>query len=131
VPWDEQSPEKLPESLAGGFEVESWSADGDQLAGQVPSHIAVFSLVSRGYRLFPVDGVSPVWLSDNRRMLFWRGGNVHLLDTKTSRFHEVLDLKLDSIDYRFDISSDDRTIYFSRIHSEADIWMVTLDEAPR
>jgi hypothetical protein len=72
-----------------------------------------------------------VWLSDNRRLLFWDGGKILLIDTKTGRFHEVLSLEPDTVGDFFDLSRDDRTIYFSRRHSEADIWMLTLNEEPQ
>ncbi len=137
VPWEEQSPEKLPRPPEGGrFTANSWSPDGERLAGSVEYEsgklqIAVFSLVSLEYRLFPMTGDYPVWLSDNRRLLFWDRGKILLLDGKTGGFHEVLSLEPDAVDEVLDLSRDDRTVYFSRIRSEADIWMVTLDEEPQ
>jgi Tol biopolymer transport system component len=135
VPWREQSPEKLPRPPEGQFGASSWSPDGERLAGWVyesgKSQIAVFSLVSREYRVFPVAGTTPVWLSDNRRLLFQDGGKIFLLDGKTGGFREVLSLEPDTITDSFGLSRDDRTIYFVRDRSEADIWMVTLDEEPK
>jgi serine/threonine protein kinase len=136
VPWKEQSPEKLPRPPEGLFGASSWSPDGERLAGWVESEsgtyqIAIFSLVSREYRLFPGTGDSPVWLRDNRRLLFRDRGKILLLDGKTGSFHEVLSLEPDTVEDDLDLSSDERTIYFSRGHAEADIWMVTLDEEPK
>jgi Tol biopolymer transport system component len=133
VPWKEQSPEKLPRPPEGRFWAYSWSPDGERLAGSVEyesgkSQIAVFSLVSREYKMFPGTGDSPVWLNDNRRLLFGDGGKVLFLDGNTGAFHQVLSLEPDAIEGGLDLSSDERTIYFSRGHAEADIWMVTLDE---
>jgi Tol biopolymer transport system component len=95
VPWKDQSPEKLPRAPEGRFAPTSWSPDGERLAGSVEyesgkNRIAVFSLTSREYRVFPTVGDSPVWLSDNRRLLFGDGGRVLLFDGKTGVFHEVL-----------------------------------------
>ena len=136
LPWKEQSPEKLPRPPEGRFQAYSWSPDGERLAGEVEYEsgkwqIAVFSLVSREYKVFPVAGNSAVWLSDNRRLLFDDGGKIFLLDGKTGAFHEVLSLEPDAVEEGLDLSRDDRTIYFSRMRSEADIWMLTLDEKPR
>jgi hypothetical protein len=78
-----------------------------------------------------VAGDSAVWLRDNRRLLFrtaWR--ILVLLDVATGNFHEVLSLEPDAVGQNLDLSSDDRTIYFERIRTEADIGMVTLDETP-
>jgi serine/threonine protein kinase len=136
VPWAEQSPEELPGPPEGRFTANSWSPDGERLAGWVQydsgkREIAVFSLPPREYRVFPVTGDSPVWLSDNRRLLFRDGGKILLLDGKTSSFRELLSLEPDRIAQDFGLASDDRTIYFIRTRSEADIWMVTLHETPR
>jgi serine/threonine protein kinase len=136
VPWKEQSPEKLPRPPQGTFTAHSWSRDGDRLAGYVETESgaeqpAVFSLTSREYRVFPVKGCCAMWLSDNRRLLFWKEGKISLLDVETGRFHDVLSLGSDAIDVYFGLTSDERAIYFSRIRSEADIWMLTLDQKPR
>ncbi len=138
VPWKEQRPEKLPRPPDGtfAFTAHSWSRDGERLAGDVETEsgtqqLAVFSLPSREYRVFPVAGCCSMWLSDNRRLLFWNGGKISLLDGEAGSFHDVLSLGPDKIDDYFGLASDQRTIYFSRIRPEADIWMVTLDEEPR
>ena len=123
-----RAPKSFRAPLRGDSSANSWSPDGERLAGWVESgtfRIAVFSLVSQEYRVFPVPGAEPVWLNDNRRLLYrGDGGKVLLLDTKTGNSHEILSVRFDN----FALSRDERTIYFSRIRSEADIWMVTLDE---
>ncbi len=132
VPWKEQTPEKLPPPGEGVFYAYSWSPDGGRLAGQLSyesgeSRIAVFSLVKGEYKVFPGTGDYPKWLSDGRRLVFRRGAKLLLLDGTTGRVHEILSQEADIYDM-FDLSIDDRTIYFNRIHAEADIWMATLDE---
>jgi hypothetical protein len=84
-----------------------------------------FFLISE-YEVFPVAGDSAVWLGDNRRLLFHNTGRILLLDVKTGSFREVLSLEPEAVGQYLDLSSDDRTIYFRRIRTEADIWMVTL-----
>jgi Tol biopolymer transport system component len=118
--------------------VKCWSRDGKRLAGVVEnendqgSHVAVFSLISREYRVFPVAGDGDVWLSDNRRLLVGDGSKILLLDAETGSSHEVLSLERERINPDvIHISSDDRTIFFSSGRTEADIWMVTLDDEPQ
>jgi Tol biopolymer transport system component len=135
VPWEEQTPERLPQPPDGRLVPTDWSPDGERIAGEVQyesgkSHIAVFSLVSGEYQVL-VQGCCPVWLSDNRRLLFVDEGKIFLLDPKTNNVHEVLSVKPDLIQDTFALSRDDRTIYFQRDRFEADIWMVTLDEKPQ
>jgi dipeptidyl aminopeptidase/acylaminoacyl peptidase len=135
VPWKEQNPEKLPRPQEGRFMANSWSPDGERLAGRVEYEtgrlpIAVFSLASREYEVFPVAGNGPVWLRDNRRLLFVDAEKIFLLDAMAGRFHEVVSLQPEAILSPFALSSDDRTIYFTRARREADIWMVTLGENP-
>lgn len=133
LPWKEQSPVKLPRPPEGKFSATSWSPNGQRLAGFVevgPAkfQIAIFSLVSREYRVFPVPGEAAFWLGDSRRLLIRSAGKIFLLDGETGSFHEVLSLEPDAVEEMLDLSSDDRTIYFSRMRSEADIWMLTLGD---
>jgi len=68
------------------------------------------------------------WLNDDRRLSFGDGGKSFCSMGRLAGVHEVLSLGADAAEEILDLSSDDRTIYFSRIRFEADIWMVTLDE---
>lgn len=77
VPWQEQSAEKLPRPPEGRFVPTSWSSDGERIAGDLQheskaGQVAVLSLGSREYDVFG-EGAGPVWLSDNRRLLFLGG----------------------------------------------------------
>jgi hypothetical protein len=105
------------------------------LAGQIyyeseEERIALFSLVTGEYKVFPGAGGYPVWLSDGRRLLFRRGAKLMLLDAVTGSVRDILFQEGDVYDM-FDLSRDDRTIYFNRLRAEADIWMATLDETER
>ncbi len=79
------------------------------------------------WQLFPVKGTYLRWMSDSRRLFYQWQGKIHLLDTMTGEHHEVLSLAPDFI-YYLAIARDDRSIYFNRRTSEADIWLLTLDE---
>jgi WD40 repeat protein len=114
-----------------------WSPDGRRIAATVgyPGDIAIFDLDSRDYSVVAkFEPTSPKrayqlrWLNDGRRLLFRDAeGAVRLLDTETGRQKEVLRVAPDSVSF-FCLSRDDKVMYFSRRISEADIWMLTLDE---
>jgi serine/threonine protein kinase len=138
-PWDEQSPQALPAmSDSAGCLVRSWSPDGRTLAGMqaspgrfggmqvVPqSGIVTYSLVTQKYEKLTDFGQGPVWLSDNRRLLFYRGDKVYLVDSQSKRVHEVFSIAPRRF-RGFSVSRDNRLIYFSIETTEADIWMMTL-----
>jgi hypothetical protein len=76
-------------------------------------------------------GVSPLWLSDSRRLLYLNEGRLSLLDTKDGRTTPVGPAKgLAPLDFRigaggaFALSRDDRTLYFVRDESQGDIWQM-------
>ncbi len=98
-PWEEQSPEKLPSTNQGRFVANSWSPDGQWLAGHLnldsgARRIALFSIASQEYQVLPVDGRTPVWLRDSRRLLFSQAGKIRLLDRESGNHREVLSLGL-------------------------------------
>jgi Tol biopolymer transport system component len=130
---------KEPEALhpldesGNGFWVESWSPDGDWLAGAVNTAsgasggIAIYNLKSRQYQRLTTFGDWATWLSDSRRLLFADSGTIFLLDIESGRSREVLSIAPDDV-VTFSLSPDNRTIYFTRRTSEADIWLLTLKE---
>jgi Tol biopolymer transport system component len=113
----------------------SWSPDGKWLAGVVVANtstgasggIAIYNLKSGQYRRLTTAGDYVTWLTDSRRLLFADSGTIFLLDIDSGRSHEVLSLFPDYLD-TCTLSSDNRTMYLTRITSEADIWMLTLNE---
>jgi len=68
-------------------------------------------------------------LDDGRRLLFLVGPqwNLHLLDTETKAQKEILSSGPDSI-YSVCVLETSENIYLISGRSEADIWMLTLDE---
>jgi Tol biopolymer transport system component len=130
-PWTEQTPEVLPPlSETGEFFVAwSWSPDSKWLAGyEGPDDgITIYNLESHQYRRLTHSGRRPVWLRDSRRLLFLDSGNVFLLDIDSGRVHELLSISPDIVG-ELSISHDNRWIYFHGESSEADIWMLTLNE---
>ena len=91
--------------------------------------ITIYSLRTQEYERLTDFGDSPVWLSDSRRILFYdfTQGKIFLVDSKSGRVREVLSISPDIVD-SLSVSPDNRSIYFSRSTSEADIWLLTLNE---
>jgi Tol biopolymer transport system component len=130
-PWAEQTPVTLPappDALAG-FRPDSWSPDGEWLAGDVrytDAGIVVYSLRTRTYERLTDFGQWPVWLPDSRRILFVSGGRAfHVVDRETKQVREVFSVSRDVVGPPR-LTRDGRTMYYSRRTTEADIWLVTL-----
>jgi WD40 repeat protein len=130
LPWKEQRLEELPplEAPPGRFIINSWSPDGELLAGQIdmPSRgIAVYSMRSRTYERLSDFGEWPVWLPDSRRILFVAGGKAfYLLDSRTRKTRKIFSVTADVIGPPR--LARDGTAYYSRRITDADVWMVTL-----
>jgi len=109
----------------------SWSRDGKMLAGEGGSadgstvSVYVLFLESGVFREVAKPAVSPIWLSDNRRIIYSWGWELHLADHETLKTHEILSLAPDKVGV-FVVSRDDRWIYFVRSSSESDLWLLTL-----
>jgi Tol biopolymer transport system component len=136
--WEQQTPDELPPMTSpdAWFEPWSWSPDGQKLVGNsqradgsAPGML-VYSLATRQYEKLADTGTGPVWLSDNRRVLYINQGKLYLMDTQSKKSHEVLSVAPYAAD-RHCLSKDDRTIYFTLTATEADIWLMTVEEGER
>jgi dipeptidyl aminopeptidase/acylaminoacyl peptidase len=125
-PWKEQSPQALP----SGFIAWSWSPDGWKIAGNKPeagpsTGIGIYSLDSRSVDWISDRGAWPVWLSDNRRLLFVDGDKISLVDIQSRKTREVFSVAPNSF-VTLSVSRDDRRICFSVAVAEAGIWLINL-----
>ena len=135
-PWNDQKLEYLA-PLADStiaFEGWSWSPDGKSLAGikhlpnGIHSGIGVYDLESQKYEWLTDFGDWPLWLNDNARVLFVSAGKIFLFDTRTRKYQEVLTVTDQDVDIGSPgLSRDNRTIYFTYVAAEADIWLMTLE----
>ena len=134
-PWNEQKLEYLPplSDSSLSFEAWSWSSDGKKLAGikhlpsGIHSGIGIYDLESKKYDWFTDFGDWPLWLNDNRHLLFVSQGKILLLDTSTRKYQQVLSVTDEDVDIGSPgLSRDNRTIYFAYVAAEADIWLITL-----
>jgi Tol biopolymer transport system component len=128
-PWKDQHPQLLPTAPAAGngFLVNSWSPDGRRLlggSGPVGVGIVTYAFDSDSYEKLADSGEWPVWLSDNRRILFVLDGKrLMLLDTQTKQTRTILSVTREVLGPPR-ISRDGRHIYFSRRLTEGDIWLM-------
>jgi Tol biopolymer transport system component len=130
-PWDERSLESLPplESQGAFFVAFSWSRDGRRLAGHrmagaANDGISVYSFDSRQYQHFTDFGWAPRWLSDGRRLIFWRFPGIYLLDTRSGKVREILSVAPNEV-RGVAPTRDDRRIYFGLGTNEADVWLMS------
>jgi len=133
-PSNQQTPERLPEwaDPKVSFRPWSWSKDGRKLAGDLspsdgsPSGLAIYDVDSRAFDQLTGYGSHPSWLTDSRRLLFRYQGNLHLVDSRSKKAHQVLSAAPHEVVDTFGLSRDNRRIYFSLAVTEADIWMMSL-----
>lgn len=133
--WDGQQLTYLPalSDATLSFEGWAWSSDGKKLAGikHLPnglhSGIGVYDPAFGNYDWFTDFGDWPVWLNDNRRLLFVSQGKIFLFDTATRKYEPVLTVTDQDVDIGSpSLSPDNKTLYFTFVAAEADIWLMTL-----
>jgi Tol biopolymer transport system component len=134
-PWNQQTPQALPPASfpLEIFRVYTWSPDGQMLAGwrghknDTGGGIVLYSLDSQQYELLTEVGTAPIWLSDNRRLMFLHQGKVHLVDRQSKKVREILSLAPRDVE-RVSINRDDRLLCVDVSVYESDIWLVTLEQ---
>ncbi len=133
-PGSEQTPQALGGQPPLGFIPMEWSPDGTMLIGWQPFNerraIVVYRFAQQRYESFGIDfGAFPIWLNDNRRVLFGEGRKLFVLDLMTKHWREVLALKAPSQIGRYALSRDNRRLYYTSGSNEADIWLLNLQKA--
>jgi Tol biopolymer transport system component len=115
------------------FEGWSWSTDGKKLAGikhlpnGVHSGIGIYDLEARDYDWLTDFGDWPIWLNDNRQLLFVSQGTIYVFDTASRKYHQIFEVTDQDVDIGSPaLSRDNRTIYFTYVAAEADIWLMNL-----
>lgn len=135
-PWSEQKLSYLSPLPDASVSFEGWafSHDGKRLAGirHLPngshSGIGIYDRASGKYDWLTDFGDWPIWLNDDRRLLFVSQGKLLVFDIATRKFREVLTVTDQDVDIGSpSLSTDDRTIYFTFVAAEADIWLMTLN----
>jgi Tol biopolymer transport system component len=130
-PWEAQDPLELPspDDAFATFAINSWSPDGEHLAGQhqyTDAGIIVYTFRTGLYEGLTDFGEWPVWLPDNRRLLFVTGGNeFHIVDRISKDVRRIFSVGSEVLGPP-KLSSDGRQVYYSRRVTEADVWLLTL-----
>jgi serine/threonine protein kinase/Tol biopolymer transport system component len=128
-------PRPLEKVNAAGdtFFANDWSPNGKLLAGEVwrsngsaiPG-IQTYSFDSREYRKLTDGGSNPVWLADNRRILFLQGDRLFRLDTGNGQVQAVRSRPDLRIAGSFAVTRDDKQIYLVQDATQGDIWQMTI-----
>ncbi|MBX7171622.1 MAG: protein kinase [Pyrinomonadaceae bacterium] len=129
-PFSAQTPQFLPSepNYKHGILAMSWSPDGKQIAAMKMDNdpktggITIYDLESQTYKDMTDYGETPVWLNDNRRLIFYENDKVYVLDTVTKKVKEILSVAPNNLQ-NVAISPDNRSIYFAIRKSESDIWL--------
>ena len=119
---------KLPDGI--WFQPVSWSADGSRLAGQERrgnnprSGVAVYNLQTKEYARLTESGGRPIWLNDDRRLVYADALSAYVIDTATTHTHELFSVRPY---YTGDltVTRDNRRLYVSVRANEADVWVAT------
>jgi serine/threonine-protein kinase len=133
TPYSEQTPLLLPppDSTIAAFLVNDWSRDGQRLAGMVglsDGGVLVHDLATGTYERITDFGQWPVWLADDRSLLFVTGGRAfHVVDTRSGNVRRVHYAPRDVIGPPR-VTRDGRTLVYSRRVTEGDVWLVSLEQ---
>jgi hypothetical protein len=114
-----------PPDPATAFWAWSWSTD-DKIAGWagLPNAVWVYAPKTGQYtRIAP--GNWPVWMNDQRRLVYQDGGRLMLADTETAQTREVFALPGEVVAHPR-LSQDNRFLYFTHATTGADIWLMTV-----
>jgi Tol biopolymer transport system component len=131
-PGTEQTPQSLANQPPSGFIPWDWSPDGMLLVGWQPlgedRAIVVYSFAEHRYRRFVTGfGAYPIWLNDNRHVLFREEGKLFLLDSLSGKWRQILALKPPTQIGNYAFSRDNKRLYYTSGSNEADIWLLKLE----
>lgn len=130
--WDEHSLQFLAPIAGGHFTPWSWSPDGRAIAGSYAAGggIAIYALATRTYESITTFGSTPVWLNDNRRVIFAFQNRLFIVDRVTKSPTELISFGEGRIQMAagggFSVTRDGRAIYATPVIRDGDIWMATM-----
>jgi TolB protein len=112
----------------------SWSRDGRFFAGdfidQAYNRLGIYveSVETGERRRLTEKGRRPVWLSDDRRILYQREGAIWIVDSATGKTSEILPaLKTPRAILGFDLAPDESFLLLLEQTAESDIWLRAQD----
>jgi Tol biopolymer transport system component len=120
------TPTRLPLLETGRpFAAWSFSFDDQVIAGIAndpdgeSGGIFTYDLRNRSYQMVSASGQNPQFLQDGTRLLYSDRGRLFLADTRTHRRQEIGAVSPGEIAGGFDISPDDRKLYFTSLSRRA------------
>ena len=136
TPWGKQAPRHLgrpADQRLGIFWGFSWSPDGRRLAGWTGQQgerpgIVIYNFGTGDFERVAEFGSNPVWLKDNRRLLFSHYERLYLVNVETKKVRELSpplppSSRLDG----YGLSPDNRMLYYGLASKEADVWLLDID----
>lgn len=131
-PWAEQTPQRVPDppDNSGLFRAFSWSPDARKLAGWINSPadkvgLMLYTFETKSFERLTNFGSRPIWLHDNRRMIFRDAGKLFLVNAETKKVQEIpLQSPYPVIEYG--LTGDSRMLYYTLLSTEADVWLIDL-----
>ena len=132
-PWGEQTPQRVPNppDPSDVFRAFSWSPDGRKLGGWINSPIEhegilIYTFETNNFERLTDFGARPIWLHDSRRLLFRDAGKLFLVNSETKKIQEI-SLHSPQPVIEYGLTSDNRTLYYTLLSTEADIWLLNLE----
>ena len=90
--------------------------------------MVVYTFAEQRYERFVIGfGSYPIWLNDNRRVLFREGEKLYLLDRLSGKWREIFALKPPSQIGSYALSRDNKRLYYTSASSESDIWLLKIE----
>jgi hypothetical protein len=117
---------RLPDGV--WFQPISWSPDGSQLAGQERrgnnprGGVAIYDLSAKQYTRLTASGGRPVWLNDNRRLVYSDTSSAYVIDTGSGHTYELFSV-LPYQNSELTVTRDNRHLFVSVRENEADVWV--------
>lgn len=139
-PWGDRVSPALPflNDQGDRLATVSISPDGLWLAGVAqPARgrplpgVIVYSMQEKTYqKLTDLGGFDRIgsWLSDNRRLLFSHDNKLFIIDRISKQPHKLIEFPSNTAVVSPRLSRDNRTIYFTAIERDVDLWLAEIRE---
>ena len=87
--------------------------------------ILIYTFETNNFERITEFGLRPIWLRDSRRLLFRDAGKLFLVNSETKKVQEI-SLHSPNPVIEYGLTADNRTLYYTLLSTEADIWLVDL-----
>lgn len=117
------------------FEAWSWSPNGKELAGirhlDNGDHVGiiVYSFETGKFDSLTDFGEWPIWLKDNRTILFLSKEKIYSIDRQSKEYREITFTTHQKIAGSFTISPEENAFYLPIDTTQADIWLIQLGDS--